>query len=139
MYGADGCLAAVLASGEGMVVHVNGTCMEPVIGDRARARIEPVRRLSPGDVIAVRSAPEGTGVLMHRFLGPVWTPGGWRLMTMADAANRPDPLAEDAQVLGKVVALNTCTYRVTLPVRALALARYAYWTLRLAIRRLVRG
>lgn len=133
VYGANGCLAAILAEEQDLVLHVNGSCMEPLLLDRERVRVTRVTWPVPGDVVAILRS-DGTA-LMHRFLGYVWWKGRWKLMTMADSGARPDALADRGQLLGKVVAREGAPHRVSLCLRFRALGAWMHWTPRLALRR----
>ncbi len=134
VYGSNGCLAAILAEDQNLVLHVNGGCMEPLLRHRERVRVARVAWPLPGDVVAILRS-DGTA-LMHRFLGYVWWKGRWKLMTMADSAARPDALASRTQLLGRIVAREGDRHRVSPRLRVRAFGAWIHWTLRFALRRL---
>ncbi len=135
MLGPDGCLATVLGEGDGVTLRVAGGCMAPGLSHGSSVRVER-RRLLPGDVVAY-SCPWHGRMVVHRLLAPLWRPGGWKLMTMADQAARPDALVDPSQVLGRVTAIDGTPYRPGLGRRVCAVVRFVCWCMRLGVRRLV--
>lgn len=134
--GPDGCLATVLSEGDGVTLRVSGECMAPDLSHRSRVRVER-RRLFPGDVVAY-SCPQRGRMVVHRLLGALWRPRGWRLMTMADRGVCPDALVDPTQVLGRVVAIDGAPFRVGVGRRISSVLHFVSWCTRLGARRLVR-
>ncbi len=137
LIGPDGCLSAALAEGENVACQVDGECMAPAVGHQASVRLERPRFFVPGDVVAFY-CPNFNRLLVHRFLGYVRRRGAWKLMTMPDQGVKPDPLVDMSAVLGRVIALDSRTYRISPFVRLTAIYRYALLCLRYVFRRLIR-
>ncbi len=136
LIGPGGCLSAALAEGEQVVCQVDGECMEPAVGHQASVRLDRLFFFIPGDVVAFY-CPNFNRLLIHRFLGYLRWRGAWKLMTMPDKGVKPDPLVDISAVLGRVVALDSRTYRISPIVRLKAIYRYALWCLRYLFRRLL--
>jgi hypothetical protein len=132
--GPDGCLTTALAEGEEIVLRVAGECMKPDVGHQAEVRLKKPGFFVPGDLLAFRCSYQKR-LLLHRFLGYVWRRGEWKLMTMADHGNRPDPLLNASHVLGKVIATDGRASRITTTRRLESVRRYVVW----CSRRIIRG
>lgn len=136
LIGPGGCLSAALAEGEKVVCQVAGECMEPAVGHHASVRLERPGFFIPGDVVAFY-CPNFNRLLIHRFLGYVRRRGAWKLMTMSDQGVKPDHLVDVSAVLGRVIAQDSRKYRISPPVRLVAIYHYALWCLRYVFRRLM--
>lgn len=111
-----------LAAEEGVEVPVVGDCMAPVLTSGERVRLEPARRYWPGDLIGFRT--EGGGLRLHRLIGYRPTARGWRLLTQADNAARPDTAIAPDEVIGRLVERDGLEVRVSLVERLRAGGRF---------------
>lgn len=124
--GPDGCLTTALAQGEEIVLRVAGDCMKPEVCHQAEVRLKHPGFFLPGDLLAFH-CPHQRRLLLHRFLGYVRRRGEWKLMTMADQGNRPDPLLNASHILGKVIATDGRTSRIRPTRRLESIRRYVVW------------
>ncbi|MFC1777596.1 S24/S26 family peptidase [Pseudomonadota bacterium] len=110
------------AKGGPLTVVVNGECMQKHMPDGARLNVQTRRAYWPGDALAFKRG-DGT-IVCHRFLGYIPGRNGWRVMTRADNANRPDALVGTRDVLGKVTSVDGKRFKSRLNDRAGALNAY---------------
>jgi hypothetical protein len=129
LLGPGGCLTSALADGEGVMLRVNGGCMQPDLVQGAAVRIQCRRWFIPGDVVAFH-CPHQNRLLMHRFLGYVPSHRAWKLMIMADRGLRPDVLVDGANVLGRVVTCADRGYQAGPWKRVMSVYRYLFWSVR---------
>jgi hypothetical protein len=89
-----------LAAETPLSVRVSGDCMAPLL--ESGAMIQVVRRWFywPGDPLVVH-APDGR-LLVHRLLGCYSRGRGWRWLTQADNALRPDAAVPVERIIGRV-------------------------------------
>lgn len=100
-----------LAAEMGVELPAAGTCMAPVVVAGERVRLERARCYWPGDLIAYRA--ENGRLLLHRVIGWRPTARGWRLLTQADNAARPDGALDPRHVIGRLVERDG--HRVVVP------------------------
>jgi hypothetical protein len=111
-----------LAGEGGVRVPVAGDCMAPVVLAGERVRLERARRYWPGDLIAFRT--ESGGLRLHRLIGWRPTARGWRLLTQADNADRPDAPVDPREVIGRLVESDDRRVRIALAERLRAGGRF---------------
>ena len=137
LFGPGGCLSAALAEGENVVCQVDGECMEPALGHQSSVELERPKFFIPGDVVAFHCESQGR-LLVHRFLGYIRRRGVWKIMTMPDRGLKPDPFVDLSAVLGRVIARDNRSYRVS-PIKRLgSIYRYTRWCLEYIFCRLIR-
>ena len=83
----------------------------------------------PGDILVLRAA-DGRW-LSHRLIGGYPRRGGWRWLTQADVADRPDHSITADQILGKVIGGEDSLEIASIPVaeRLLSLRRFLRFVL----------
>jgi SOS-response transcriptional repressor LexA len=102
-------LAALVAEAP-LRMQVRGGCMLPTLSDGTWIEVQSQRVYWPGDVL-VLLAWDGR-VLVHRLLMVYPRRSGWRWLTAADAATRPDASVARSKIIGKAVGV-----RIPLPQR----------------------
>lgn len=129
LFGDRGCITTALADGDALVFRVAGGCMQPDLADKTAVRLERPEFFFPGDVVAFHCMKQNR-LLVHRFLGYVWRRGTWKVMTMADQNERPDPFTDASSVFGRVIAQGGRPYRIPPAKRLEAIQRYVLWCAR---------
>jgi hypothetical protein len=81
-------------------LRVAGACMAPLLESGAMIHVARRRFYWPGDPLVVH-APDGR-LLVHRLLGCYARGRGWRWLTQADNAPRPDAAVPAERIIGKV-------------------------------------
>jgi hypothetical protein len=117
-------------------VRVNGECMAPLLESGAMIQIVRRRFYWPGDPLVVH-APDGR-LLVHRLLGGYSKGRGWRWLTQADNALRPDAAVPAERIIGKVCGGQCAPAMVRVPFahRLRAILRFLLFVLiRLGTRR----
>jgi len=89
-----------LAAETPLSLRVSGDCMAPLL--ESGAMIQVVRRWFywPGDPVVIHALD--CHLLVHRLLGGYSKGRGWRWLTQADNALRPDTAVPADRILGKV-------------------------------------
>ncbi len=77
-----------LAAETPLTLRVSGECMTPLLESGATIQVIRQPFYWPGDPVVVH-APDGR-LLVHRLLGGYSKGRGWRWLTQADHASRPD-------------------------------------------------
>lgn len=81
-------------------LRVSGECMVPLLANGAMIQVVRQRFYWPGDPLVVH-APDGR-LLVHRLLGCYSKGRGWRWLTQADNACRPDAAIPAERIIGRV-------------------------------------
>ncbi len=81
-------------------IRVRGHCMMPVLAEGAEVTAERRACYWPGDILVIWTSAHQLRV--HRLIATYPHPTGWRWMTQADAAIRPDAAVTHTQILGRV-------------------------------------
>ena len=81
-------------------IRVSGECMVPLLASGAMIQVIRQPFYWPGDVVVVHAA-DGR-LLAHRLLGCYSKGRGWRCLTQADNALRPDAALPTERIIGKV-------------------------------------
>ena len=81
-------------------LRVSGECMAPLLESGAMIQVTRQPFYWPGDPLVVH-APDGR-LLVHRLLGGYSKGRGWRWLTQADNALRPDAAVPAERIIGKV-------------------------------------
>ncbi len=81
-------------------VRVSGECMAPLLASGALVCVARRRFYWPGDLVVIH-ALDGR-LLVHRLLGGYSRGRGWRWLTQADNALRPDAAVPADRIIGKV-------------------------------------
>ena len=89
-----------LAADNQLCVHINGTCMQPLINDRARVEITRQRRYWPGDILVKRD--HNGKLVAHRLLGYFPRSGQLYFVTRADNAKAADAPVAGGQIIGRI-------------------------------------
>ena len=89
-----------LAAESPVSMRVSGECMAPLLESGAMIQVIRQRFYWPGDPVVVH-APDGR-LLVHRLLGCYSKGRGWRWLTQADHALRPDAAVPAERIIGKV-------------------------------------
>lgn len=120
---------------EPVPIRVVGNCMHPYIRDQALVHVRSARVYWPGDVV-VSLSPDGR-FLAHRIIGGYFKGRGWRWLTQADAASRPDASISSTGLIGRICGGDCSAHvaRVPLAHRIAALA----WFGRFVLSRLARA
>ncbi len=105
---------------DGVRIRLDGDCMTPDLVSNEEYTVRRHRFYWPGDVLLFQ-ARDGT-LTTHRLLGVYPRDGGWKLLTQADAAMRPDFAVPADQIIGRVEEAQ--------PRRLLALGRFLRFCLK---------
>jgi hypothetical protein len=105
---------------DGVRIRLDGDCMTPDLVSDEEYTVRRHRFYWPGDVLLFQ-ARDGT-LTTHRLLGAYPRAGRWKLLTQADAAQRPDFAVPTDQVIGRVEEAQ--------PRRLFALGRFLRFCLR---------
>ncbi|MCB1826577.1 MAG: S24/S26 family peptidase [Candidatus Competibacteraceae bacterium] len=89
-----------LATETPVSIRVSGECMAPLLASGAVIQVIGRRFYWPGDPVVVH-AHDGR-LLVHRLLGGYSKGRGWRWLTQADNALRPDTAVPAERIIGKV-------------------------------------
>jgi len=89
-----------LAAETPVSVRVSGECMAPLLESGAMIQVIRQRVYWPGDPVVIH-ALDGR-LLVHRLLGGYSKGRGWRWLTQADNARRPDAAVPGERIIGKV-------------------------------------
>jgi len=89
-----------LAAETPLSLRVSGDCMAPLLESGAMIQVIRQRVYWPGDPVVVH-ALDGR-LLVHRLLGCYSKGRGWRWLTQADNALRPDAAVPGERLIGKV-------------------------------------
>lgn len=89
-----------LAAETPVCVRVSGECMAPLLESGAMIQVVRQRVYWPGDPLVVHAA-DGR-LLVHRLLGGYSKGRGWRWLTQADNARRPDAAVPGERLIGRV-------------------------------------
>jgi phage repressor protein C with HTH and peptisase S24 domain len=89
-----------LAAETPVSVRVSGECMAPLLESGAMIQVVRQRVYWPGDPVVVH-ALDGR-LLVHRLLGGYSKGRGWRWLTQADNALRPDAAVPGERLIGRV-------------------------------------
>jgi hypothetical protein len=97
-------LCDLAAEGRAAELPVRGISMHPWLreGDRVRVVAAAAPDVRVGDIVV---RVQGTGPVVHRFVGWWRTRHGWRMLTKGDGAPRFDPPLAPAELVGRAVAL----------------------------------
>lgn len=114
---------------EPLTIRIIGQCMHPHLEDQARVHLRTARWYWPGDVVVAMS-PDGR-LLAHRLIGGYSIGRGWRWLTQADEAPRPDASLTPARLIGKICGGDCSPHlsRVPLSHRIAALTRFGRFIL----------
>ena len=85
---------------EGVRIRLDGDCMAPELVAGNEYTVRRRRFYWPGDVLLFQ-ARDGT-LTSHRLLGAYPRDGGWKLLTQADSATRPDFAVPTGQIIGRI-------------------------------------
>ena len=100
---------------EPIPVRISGRCMTPHLTEGAYVYVRASRWYWPGDVV-VFHAWDG-GWLVHRIIGGYPRRRGWRWLTQADRAARPDASVPSDRVLGKLCGGECAQRLISIPLR----------------------
>ena len=117
-------------------LQVSGQCMAPLLESGAMIQVIRQPFYWPGDPLVVH-APDGR-LLVHRLLGGYSKGRGWRWLTQADNALRPDAAVPAERIIGKVCGGQCAPAMVRVPFahRLRAILRFFLFVLiRLGTRR----
>ena len=89
-----------LAAETPVSVRVSGECMAPLLESGAMIQVIRQRVYWPGDPVVIH-ALDGR-LLVHRLLGGYSKGRGWRWLTQADNALRPDAAVPGERLIGRV-------------------------------------
>lgn len=89
-----------LMDDESITVTVKGECMLPWIENGANVMVSPARVYWPGDVVVFLSSKDQH--LAHRVVGLYRRSGRLKVLTQADASQRPDAASSIEHILGRV-------------------------------------
>ena len=89
-----------LAAETPVCVRVSGECMAPLLESGAMIHVIRQRVYWPGDPVVIH-ALDGR-LLVHRLLGGYSKGRGWRWLTQADNALRPDAAVPGERLIGRV-------------------------------------
>jgi hypothetical protein len=92
---------------------VSGDCMAPQLESGAMIQVARRRFYWPGDPLVVHAA-DGR-LLVHRLLGGYSKGRGWRWLTQADNALRPDAAVPADRIIGKVCGGQCAAAMVRVP------------------------
>ncbi len=81
-------------------IRVSGECMMPLLANGAMIQVVRQRFYWPGDPLVVHAV--GGHLLVHRLLGGYSKGRGWRWLTQADNAFRPDAAVPTERIIGKI-------------------------------------
>ena len=81
-------------------IRVSGECMAPLLANGAMIQVVRQRFYWPGDPLVVHAV--GGHLLVHRLLGGYSKGRGWRWLTQADNAFRPDVAVPTERIIGKI-------------------------------------
>ena len=96
-------------------LRVSGECMAPLLASGAMIQVIRQPFYWPGDLMVVH-APDGR-LLVHRLLGCYSKGRGWRWLTQADNALRPDLALPLTHVVGRVVGGDGHAHTIHIPFR----------------------
>ncbi len=124
-----------LAAETPLNLRVSGECMAPLLESGAMIQVVRQRFYWPGDPVVVH-APDGC-LLVHRLLGGYSRGRGWRWLTQADHALRPDAAVPAERIVGRVCGgeCSMLLVRTPLSYRARAVLRF----IKFAVLHLARG
>ena len=125
----DAIVRRDIREGQSFTLHVTGNSMVPDLSPGDKIVVSP-GRCFPGDVIAFLTDEPGKRKI-HRYLGSLWTPGGWKKLAKGDNKPTPDALIKSADLVGKVTNLNGEKYRPGAGVRLRATGSYLNWSIRI--------
>ena len=125
----DAIVRRDIREGQSFTLHVTGNSMTPDLSLGDKIVVSP-GRCFPGDVIAFLTHEPGKRKI-HRYLGPLWTPDGWKKLAKGDNNPAPDVLIKPADLVGKVMTLNGEKFRPGAGVRWRAVAAYLNWSIRI--------
>jgi len=125
----DAIVRRDIREGQSFTLHVTGNSMVPDLSPGDKIVVSPGRCL-PGDVIAFLTDEPGKRKI-HRYLGSLWTPGGWKKLAKGDHTPTPDALIKPADLVGKVTNLNGEKYRPGTRARLRATGSYLNWSIRI--------
>lgn len=89
-----------LATESPVSLRVSGECMMPLLANGAMIQVVRQRFYWPGDPLVVHAV--GGHLLVHRLLGGYSKGRGWRWLTQADNAFRPDAAVPTERIIGKI-------------------------------------
>jgi len=89
-----------LATESPVSLRVSGECMVPLLANGAMIQVVRQRFYWPGDPLVVHAV--GGHLLVHRLLGGYSKGRGWRWLTQADNAFRPDAAVPTERIIGKI-------------------------------------
>ena len=97
-------------------VRVSGECMAPLLANGAMIQVVRRRFYWPGDPVVVH-ALDGR-LLVHRLLGGYSRGRGWRWLTQADHACRPDAAVPAERIIGRVCGGDCAARLIRAPLAA---------------------
>ena len=125
----DAIVRRDIREGQSFTLHVTGNSMAPDLSPGDKIVVSP-GRCFPGDVIAFLTHEPGKRKI-HRYLGLLWTPGGWKKLAKGDNTKTPDELIRPVDLVGKVKFLNGEKFRPGFRVRLRATGSYLNWSIRI--------
>ena len=125
----DAIVRRDIREGQSFTLHVTGNSMVPDLSPGDKIVVSP-GRCFPGDVVAFLTREPGKRKI-HRCLGSLWTPNGWKKLAKGDNRPAPDELIKPVDLVGKVTMLNGEKYRPGAKTRLRALAAYLNWSTRI--------